>query len=84
MCKWITISYSWKYIVVLIAGQIVICGLIGTSLGWFWHHEWVRPCKKVSECAHWLPIDNGIVPKSDSLVKIYNGKWQKDYLEIMK
>mgnify|MGYP001615151908 CR=1 FL=1 len=31
--------------------RILICGLIGGSFGWFWHHEWVKPCKSVSEYA---------------------------------
>ena len=30
--------------------------------GWFCYHEWVKPCKKVSECA-------GVE------VEIYTGKW---------
>ena len=28
-----------------------ICLAIGYVMGLFWHHEWVKPCKKVSECA---------------------------------
>ena len=36
MRKWIT--------------RIAICGLIGCASGWFWHHEWVKPCKEVSGC----------------------------------
>ena len=127
MRKWITISYSWKYIVVLIAGQIVICGLIGGSFGWFCHHEWVKPCKKVSEhagdeikraeldfkseCDRQARIrvvksllsgyEKGFIAlgrqgfwdlknelckltRTEKPVKIYAGKWHKDWLEVMK
>ena len=107
--------------------RIAICGLTGGSFGWFWHHEWVKPCKKLSERAGdeikraeldfksewerqarirgiksvlwgyenrtriisqeylWELKDELHRLMGDSKpVKVYQGKWHKDYLEIVK
>ena len=103
MRKWITISYSWKYRIVVAIALIVICGLIGISVGWFWYHEWVKPCKKVSEPAgdeigraeldfnerdalykRTQAVEAKYRVGKEKPVKIYNGKWHKDFLEVMK
>ena len=60
---------------------IAICGLMGGSFGWFWHHEWVKPCKKVSECSSDEIKRVGLDFKP---VRVYQGKWSKDFLEVMK
>ena len=113
MRKWIT--------------RIAICGLIGISFGWFWHHEWVKPCKKVSERlvevsntqekafkSEWerqartryiksvlASCEKGVLvltsnyknelknelcklTRTEKPVKIYQGRWSKDCLEVTK
>lgn len=106
---------------------IATCGLMGVSFGWFWYHEWVKTCKKVSECpgvasneqekafkSEWERQARIRVVKSllsgyekgfigltqeglcelknelckltgtEKPVKIYNGRWHKDFLELIK
>ena len=96
-------------------------------MGWFWHHEWVKPCKSESEQAsveinriefdfknEWerearireikallLGYEKGYIgvarqtfydlknelaklTGTEKPVKIYAGKWHKDYLEVIK
>ena len=104
MRKWITMSYSWRYMIIIALAHIAICLSIGWAIGWFWHHEWVKPCKKASERpgevsnaqekafkSEWereglWDLKNELckLTGTEKPVKIYQGKWSKDFLEVMK
>ena len=102
MRKWITISYSWRYMIVIAIGHIAICVSIGWALAWFWHHEWVKPCKRASVCPdkemvaieldfnerdalykRTQAVEAKHKTKKEKPVKIYQGVWRKDCLEVI-
>ena len=62
---------------------ISVCFAIGHSFDWFWYHEWVKPCKKVSECPVGVSDAQKVAFKSAiSPVKIYQGQWVEDIIKV--
>ena len=62
------------------AYEILICAVLGISLGRFWRHEWCKPSVKVQAVK--------VIPytwKSKADIKVYAGHWSKGrYLEVIK
>lgn len=60
--------------------EMLICAVLGMSLGMFWMHEWRKPPVKVQAVK--------VIPytwESKKDVKVYAGHWRKGgYLEVMK
>ena len=58
--------------------RIVICGLIGGAYGWFWHHELEALYKRTQA------VEAKYRVGKEKPVKIYQGKWHSDFLEVIK
>lgn len=60
--------------------QTVVCIVLGTVLGMaFWLYDGGKTCKKVSACPGEVSNEQETVS-----VKIYQGRWQKNFLEVIK